>query len=98
MGPRARVSRCKTSAPCALSRGSSKVRTSSGLPGNAPQREPQIREKGLKFGGSVSIPGIEKPGEPHVAVNLNGIDLSGTAASSAQKASSKQSAPASSQD
>ena len=33
-----------------------------------------------------------------MAVNLNGIDLSGTAASSAPKASSKQSAPASSQD
>ena len=33
-----------------------------------------------------------------MAVNLNGIDLSGTAASSAHKASSKQSAPASSQD
>ena len=33
-----------------------------------------------------------------MAVNLNGIDLSGTAASSAHKASSKQSTPASSQD
>ena len=74
------------------------MRTSSGSPGNALQREPQIREKDLKSGGSVSIPGVEKPGEPNVAVNLNGIDLSGTAASSAHKAPSNQSTPASSQD
>jgi negative regulator of flagellin synthesis FlgM len=33
-----------------------------------------------------------------VAINLNGIDLSGTAASSAHKASPTQSTPASSQD
>jgi negative regulator of flagellin synthesis FlgM len=68
------------------------------LLGDALQRNQQIREDILKSAGPVSIPGGTKPGEPDVAVNLSGIDLSAGTTTSAQKTTSTQSAAATSQE
>jgi negative regulator of flagellin synthesis FlgM len=68
------------------------------LPGDALQLQPQIRNKVLKSCGAAPISGVTKPGEPNVAVNLNGVDLSGAGASPASRASSAQTASASAQD